>query len=533
MQAISQPPSLDVIGHDQRYLPRSSICGLREYQHCVFKVHAECAVDVFIDDIEVLPDNHGRYTWRPEFVAGRVDVVVVAGFEEYVFYACVEASASKLVEGDFDKMAGEVHQFRAALLLDYSGANRRFGLDPCELGLPTIVKMARLIMYAPAFLQQLRRICEEPHRKLLPAKQTVALSRVKRLPVASMREPRISSLIANQGGPNWDLDDVFVVVPTCSPTFDTPANRALKALLVKISAQVSGVLTLVRTSALGGDQDGQSLRRGRREQKLMTILAEIADLLNRAPFTSVRRVETSAASLTQIAAQPAYNSAYRTAVRALWTGMGGSKDEDHLPMCPTWGVYEAWCFVRLLSGMKTLLGDIQRQRLHSSRLTAQESWRITIDSNVWIEIHFQARFPSEPGPKADDAPWSLSRLRIPDIAVVLRSGDETHFVILDAKFRQRRDNVLEAMESAHLYHDSLRIGTRKPDWCVLLLPAEPDVAHLDQEVFIGQHGVGTICEFSPSGVGVQRCISRLQKWMASHTTSEHPALAAESASANG
>ena len=68
-------------------------------------------------------------------------------------------------------------------------------------------------------------------------------------------------------------------------------------------------------------------------------------------------------------------------------------------------------------------------------------------------------------------------------------------MVLDAKYRVSRPNVVDAMDSAHLYHDSLRWGDARPWASVLLVPRGGGAIWMETPAFLEEHGVGVI-EFS-------------------------------------
>lgn len=95
--------------------------------------------------------------------------------------------------------------------------------------------------------------------------------------------------------------------------------------------------------------------------------------------------------------------------------------------------------------------------------------------------------------------WSISRQRIPDFVLKVECGGQLRFIVLDAKYRASRANVLEAMESAHIYQDSLRIGLRRPEGSLLIVPSSGGVVWLENSAFQEEHRVG-IHVLSP-GIG--------------------------------
>jgi hypothetical protein len=109
-----------------------------------------------------------------------------------------------------------------------------------------------------------------------------------------------------------------------------------------------------------------------------------------------------------------------------------------------------------------------------------------------IDLQYQRQFNySTPPPKSDC--WSVSATLIPDIVLIAKSGQERAWLILDAKYRRGRQNVLEGMRSAHIYRDALRLGASPPALSLLLLPAEAeDAPWLHDDLFRKTHRVGAI-----------------------------------------
>lgn len=70
------------------------------------------------------------------------------------------------------------------------------------------------------------------------------------------------------------------------------------------------------------------------------------------------------------------------------------------------------------------------------------------------------------------------------------SPSAKRFVVFDAKYRSARASVLDAMESAHIYHDSLRWKGIKPDVSLLLIPRADKVMSLVSPTYHADYGVG-------------------------------------------
>jgi hypothetical protein len=276
------------------YGPGFTIVGLRECETCILEVVNVRNAKMFIDDVEVRQGENGLYEWTAAFFAGRVEIVVApAPDKEIVYYAFVGPATEKVADEQFDAMVGEIRNFRASLLLGGSSAATAFGNDAGRSTLEDLVRLARLRIYAPNFLREVRSICRAPHRSLHQAERLVSLARAKRLHPLASREPRIAAIVAGRTVDSIPLDSLQVATSTAVPTFDTPCNRALKALVTRLGAQVAGLLDSVTQSRLGGDPEEQGLRRPRRERFLRRLLGEVKTLLTKEPFSSVSRIETS------------------------------------------------------------------------------------------------------------------------------------------------------------------------------------------------------------------------------------------------
>jgi hypothetical protein len=92
----------------------------------------------------------------------------------------------------------------------------------------------------------------------------------------------------------------------------------------------------------------------------------------------------------------------------------------------------------------------------------------------------------------------VSKQREPDIVLRVSTGDTMRFLVFDAKYRATRANVLDTMQSAHIYQDSLRIGAQRPEASLLLVPANEGAAWLGDAAFQAEHKVG-VHVMAPAG----------------------------------
>ena len=104
------------------------------------------------------------------------------------------------------------------------------------------------------------------------------------------------------------------------------------------------------------------------------------------------------------------------------------------------------------------------------------------------ELLLQPKFAAN-NPGTDNM-WSISGQRIPDFVLKVERAGDLRFVVLDAKYRASRANVLDAIESAHIYQDSLRIRSRRPEGSLLIVPSSGGARWLEDPAFQEEHRVG-------------------------------------------
>ena len=211
--------------------------------------------------------------------------------------------------------------------------------------------------------------------------------------------------------------------------------------------------------------------------------------LRKMPFPEVTKAEVTAAGLNAVAAHPLFARFWRVGWQALRRGVAGPEPADWLPLNPTWEIYERWCFLKLSEWVKGLLPEDTKWRESAPsdkyRLLKGESGQGAV-----VRLHLQCTFGnSENRPREF---WSISSQRRPDIVLDWQRRDDNGFLVFDAKYRVTRDNVLKAMESAHIYNDSLRMNRKRPVATVLLTPAPTEAGWLETCAFFDEHRSGVL-----------------------------------------
>lgn len=469
-------------------------------------------VSLRVDDVPLPLVGAGQFSWTPMLFAGMVSVSAeTTDGQACEFGLVISPQESKAGDDEFAEMVATIRAFDASLLAGASSASMLFGKEGLAGVLTPNIQLQRLRRYGPLFADALRPIVRLPHQSHSAEAQVLSLMRVRQVHPDALRERRIVEFSLSSSPELQSVEALQVRSYLPMPTFDTPANRTLVALLRRVQARAGVLMELVRDCQLQGDKEEQALRSPRRLFELEELSGKLKSIARQDPFGKLGpHVQTTSAGLTQVAANPAYQRAYRLGNLALSSGLlGEQQDQVHVHF--SWGIYETWCYLTVLQSLQAVLGA-PLAPLNSSCVTSDLAFGLKLSESRTFEIHFQAKFPAL-APLSGKNCWSLSRERYPDILLLDIQETGTRALVLDAKWRSGRGNLLEAMESAHIYHDALRVSSRPPSLCLLLLPGEPEIPALTTDEFIQSNGVGVIYAFIPEGAGIVRLREMLNAWI--------------------
>lgn len=486
----------------QAVLPAPAVCvGFQELVESWIGAPAGGPWTLRIDD-EAIPLADGGWRWTPGYFAGEVaaELAGPAGEVAACYRLDVSPDPGKLGQKRFQAMQDEILSEDPALLAGNEPAATVLGADePLDGVLEALVAFSRLRQHAPPFIRAVREASRQPRTVTRKARAAVELHRTRRADtrtVQALARSRAASLVLGQEGIGPDqaiAGPIRADVPWCETTVDCAANRCVVAIIGLVRRRV----TEVRASLLAqaGKERGETRtaldpRLAHREQILRDLDASLWRLLQDEPWRQISRPEITAAGLNALAADPRYARVNQLGWKALRRGVGGDTPEDRVWLSPTWEIFERWCFVRLARLVRERHPELAWTRRvgHRAPGGALAAW-VGQGLDVEVAVLLQPHFPSWdqlPG----SAFRSVSRERSPDLLVTARRGASRRWAALDAKYRRARQNVLEAMESAHIYKDSLRWNSQRPDVALLFVPAEPGAGWLTAPAFHQAQRVG-------------------------------------------
>ena len=446
----------------------------------------------FIVDDEPLADasDPSCWIWKPGFYAGEVTAELIRpdGTREGLALLDVSPDEAKLGRELFTAMLD-------ALVAE--APSLAFGTEPAHTAIGELGRFAdpwlsfsRLRRFGPEFIRALKGVADRPRRALRIQRRDVPAHKARRVDrqtaMAAQRSTAVS-LFAERGfAEGIDPARLRLDVPSVQDTVDCAANRAMQALTIGVLRRArllrEELDRAVAREAVSETRTSLARRWPIRRDFLDRFGNDLSRILRRLPWLEVGRAEITAAGLTGVAADPMYSRAWGRGWRALRSGIESGEPVERLWVSPSWEVYERWCFLQI--------GKILMQ--------AHPEWgwrRLDAPDHQWVgsfdgrraTLMLQPTFRStgRPAPR-----WSISRQREPDLVLAIGDGPDPRFVVLDAKYRQSQQNVLDAMASAHIYQDSLRMWDRRPEASLLLVPAGGGAPWLESPAFQVQHRVG-------------------------------------------
>jgi hypothetical protein len=449
-----------------------------------------------IDDELVIRQGECRGLWKPSFFAGEVRARLIHHDTdaEQIYRLDVSPDGLKFGADKFKEVVADLWKEEPGLLLGTEPSLMAMGREG-SITDPSL-DYSRLRQHGLPFVAALARLAANPIRILCAERELMPLSRVRRADTRTalslLRSPSLVAQLKGQepaeGGAEPRVD-----APIVELTVDNPANRCILALALAVRRRAGDCI--VRLACKVQDEKESATRSSLkprwavRRAFLEGLLRKVELLIMRPPLRQVRRPEVTAAGLNAVSAHPLYSRCFTLGWKAIRPGFEGEPTDDTFWTSPTWEIYERWCFVALRRLLRhATAGSVERR-------SPSDSWPITwtaASAALEVTLYLQLRFPAWLPPGTSEF-RSISGERCPDIVVtVTRPGVEPRFLVLDAKYRQSRRSVLEAMESAHNYHDALRWAGRMPDRALLLIPSGGAASWLEEPAFQEQHGVGVV-----------------------------------------
>ncbi len=476
--------------------------GFSELQEVTFQGPAGLDWQLLVDDapLKQVDENSGEWKWTPGFYAGEVDVEMRDADDKSVrkWRLDVYPDPNKVSHEVFQQMLKEILCYNPALAIGQEPAQRQFGaLDESD---NLIIEFYRLRSRAEQIDRSLAAVIREPVQTLRSHRHLTLPHLVRRADRqsarAALRQPVLLAIAGVLPREQVSFTQPPVVdTPAVEYHYDNPANRCLFYMLQQLQRRCSKLMKELQEDVEKENPSETETALAPRWPVWEEELGQLDQCLKRAsrqlPFRDVTRPEMTAAGLNAVAAHPLYAQFWRVGWEALRRrGIAGTELVDWLPLNPTWGIYERWCFVKMSQWVKQLVKQLFPEMNWSDPSdTTKEYQRLEGKSEAgnMVRLQFQKTFRNTKGEKNEF--WSISNERRPDIVLDWTIGNNTGFMIFDSKYTK---NVLNKVETAHIYNDSLRMYHRRPAASILLVPATSDASWLEKQNFIAENRVGVL-----------------------------------------
>lgn len=508
---------IDQVNVSHELLPGVTASGFRELGTYFFVAPLD-DVELYIDEAPaeaVQIEGQSGWRWTPGFYAGVVVAELLSsGGQRLAEYRLdVAPEGSKLGEGVFHTLLEDLRALDPALLLGTEAAQASIGVSG-EVTSPMLA-YARLRRYGDALQAALRAVIARPLTRLQRERVLVPAHRVRRLDAASavglLRRPATVAYLNGEIG-DLDVRAPLFEMTRSSDTVDNPVNGALAAVVLSVRRrcqQVADALAaLAREDEQAGTRTPLQPRLGRKLAYLEGLSHALTRLLRGAPFASITRAEVTAAGLNAISAHPAYARAYRFAWSSLRGGVAGDLADEHAWLSPTWEIYERWCFAQVSQCLREHRPDLHWKTHYPT--TRNDCIRLVgTGTGVQMEAWLQRRFRA--GDSAPAGFRSISAELHPDIVIAVDDHGSRKLLVLDAKYRTSRTNVLDAMRSSHLYQDALRWDEARPVCSLLFVPRGGGAPWLEVSDFHANQHVGVQPLAPETRAGLSALLTR---WLA-------------------
>ncbi len=232
-----------------------------------------------------------------------------------------------------------------------------------------------------------------------------------------------------------------------------------------LSASIQRVLTAV-ANTIEQLEKGDSLWRQSRASNFRKGVGHIHSAISRHNLSRFYSMERDLSRSIDATYSPVLQRVFRLTEQLTSPMFDVLAKEFPVSQTHSYTVYEIWCFRQLVQLLTEILGSNPRWKGGSSH--SLQGSTVTWDSDRGpVRLMYNHRFRAYWEMK-EDAPFSLIGEQRPDFVLTVQN----RWLVLDAKYRTTRENVLDAFNSAFSYLQSLKIPSlaSEPMACLLLVP---------------------------------------------------------------
>lgn len=465
--------------------------------------------------------------------AGRTTLAVAAGAETRRFLLDVRPNATKQTGHEFDAMLAELAELSPHLpwgLSPGAGAGTLWAASDA----PAVVHPAVIAGQLPLLLPALARFLADPPVVVRRAREVRPFDAARRVDPGTARwltrhpaalaalrapPPGASSPGASWGGPPPDgappAPRVPVEQPARRPSLAHPVTRHVLSLLLRLRPRFAATAGALRGA---GGQSDQARAHARELAEQVARAEEAIGRALRAPlFRGLDPAPATETVVQALADAPPWAVLHRAAHRLLHPGLAWTPGEGiDSALKHGHDLFELLVLHRLYGWLRDRLGPGWRWRApvlgeHGAELRPADgaTWTACAGDGRRVALCYRPAFPraaATPDPRERS---SLSGRLVPDYTLVAHEGDAVRsWLVLDAKYRSSRRNVDDALRSAHLYRDALRVRGTAAAGAYIVVPRlrEPELAY-------ARDGYGAHHRFGVRQLYLPGCFDPVGAWL--------------------
>ncbi|EGB14646.1 protein of unknown function DUF524 [Pseudodesulfovibrio mercurii] len=461
---------------------------LRLEENASYEVVVETGPDarLWLDHLPLPAVAAGRFALTTGFWVGDSLLRVESEGERAEYPVRVRPSGYKLLQGEWQAMLADVETWLSGASVGMEGGQG--GSADVHGGASPQFLTVALLPLVRALVESLTAICTSPRTKDAGYWADVELRRMRKAGREAVswvsRHPEVGAWLDPWKRLELLGDEPLVPLRRVQETIDHPANRYVLWLAGRAARRLESVSTALREMAErypGNDSAPWCLARS---SAMEAAAASVRRAIRRSPLRHLTPRPPSEAALLVVLDDPVY-ARFHNLGRLFCSprfNLDGNAAQLGAPVRPSFELYEIWCFLSVVEGLRNALpgwswitrGYGRILDLGSSGAGAAACG--VAPDGTRVEVEFNAVFPGFFA-RSNAKRWSLSSERRPDIVLSVRrpSGDGW-WACLDAKYRVGRANLGNAFASVHIYRDALvweDLGG-SPVWSFLLSPKAGD-----------------------------------------------------------
>lgn len=442
--------------------------------------------------------------------AGRTTLSLEDGENISLFSFQVKPNQNKLGQDEFDEMLHELARRQPGLIWGLSPGGQSGSLSKSS---PAVVHPAVVKSQLPLLDRLLSLFIADPPLITLKSRDPRPLDLTRRVDLRTLRwlsrRPLLLSAIrgSTDGDPYVDLRTP-IDQPKTDVSIDHPITRYFIYLLHRLIERLCESSRLLKEGPKRQFRDPSVECHARALAiSLDDAALKMRNILGKSPFRALRPEPPTATVLQLLGDHPLFGAINRCAQMLLAPGLAyGPTGDVYASLKHTYDLFELFVLFRIIEFLKEALGPAWTLEAHKScynggredRPPDRSVWLFRGPDDTTLEVRYQQWFSRMKCAEDGRTFTSLSGVNIPDYVLLVRKRRiVTSWVLLDAKYRSRRQAVDDGLGDIHRYRDALRVrGTRADGAFVVVPKLQEENALYSTSDYHEIHGFGVLQLFS-------------------------------------